>query len=169
MHHSGLSVKVAPEYDEISFVQRAAENETSYLQDSSTVLPPQEQLAGLDNPHIAKVYPKIWKLPSDNREYLILQLKNGVRIFFITNPETPLGSLAISFESGLYSDPIHLQGLAHFHEHMASMGSKKFPGSKSFREFMDQIGGSGNAETTPHSTTHWQFVPDKYIIELAQR
>ncbi len=38
-------------------------------------------------------------------------------------------ALALCVKVGSFSDPLELQGLAHFLEHMLFMGTKKFPGS----------------------------------------
>ena len=39
--------------------------------------------------------------------------------------------------SSSFSDPLEVQGLAHFLEHMVFMGSERFPGEDEFDEFVN--------------------------------
>lgn len=123
----------------------------------------------LSNINIAAINNRIWKLPSDNRTYVSVQLENGVGIFFIGDPTALNGGVSISFETGFFNDPVNLQGLAHFHEHMVLMGTKRYPGNKSLKEFTSGGGGFGNAETSNALMTFWYFISDSHVVELAKR
>lgn len=51
-----------------------------------------------------------------------------------------------------FSDPSHVQGLAHFLEHMVFMGSQRYPGEDEFDEFVSSHGGYTNAHTDAEET-----------------
>ncbi|XP_061158123.1 nardilysin-like isoform X2 [Syngnathus typhle] len=57
---------------------------------------------------------------------------------------------------GSFSDPADLPGLAHFLEHMVSMGSEKYPSENGFDAFLKKHGGSDNASTDCERTV-FQF------------
>lgn len=90
-------------------------------------------------------------------------------MFFASDQNESRGAFGVSFESGIFSDPIRLQGLAHFHEHMVSMGTKQYPDQKSFKEFHVLRRADVNAETHFFQTRFWSFIDDNYIVEVAKR
>ena len=63
--------------------------------------------------------------------------------------------------SSSFSDPLEVQGLAHFLEHMVFMGSERFPGEDEFDEFVSSHGGYTNAHTDAEETC--------YIFEIQVR
>lgn len=48
---------------------------------------------------------------------------------------------------GSFSDPLELQGLSHYLEHMLFMGSEKYPDENEYDSFLTKNGGSSNAFT----------------------
>ena len=60
----------------------------------------------------------IKKPVEDNREYLGLKLSNQLKVLLISDPETDICAASLSVQIGSLSDPWHVQGLAHFLEHM---------------------------------------------------
>lgn len=55
--------------------------------------------------------------------------------------------MTVNVAAGYFDDPATLPGLAHFLEHAVHLGSTKYPGSKSYKAFLAQHGGSSNAST----------------------
>ena len=61
---------------------------------------------------------------------------------------------ALSVGIGYYSDPLHLQGLSHYLEHMLFMGSEKYPDENDYDAFLSANSGSSNACTEEEATTY---------------
>ena len=66
---------------------------------------------------------------------------------------------------GCFSDPMELQGLAHFLEHMVFMGSKKYPSENEFDKFVSDHGGFDNAHTDCENTTFYFEVQRRYLAK----
>lgn len=62
-----------------------------------------------------------------------------------------------------FSDPLDIQGLAHFLEHMIFMGSKKYPNENEFDQFIKRAAGFDNAETDCEETFFYFEVAEKYL------
>ena len=69
----------------------------------------------------------------------------------------------LSIGMGCFSDPMELQGLAHFLEHMVFMGSKKYPSENEFDKFVSDHGGFDNAHTDCENTTFYFEVQRRYL------
>lgn len=65
------------------------------------------------------------KPQEDNREYVGIKLKNQLKLLLISDPETDISAASLSVHCGSLLDPVPLQGLAHFLEHLVFMGSEK--------------------------------------------
>ncbi|KAL5237826.1 hypothetical protein ACI65C_005236 [Semiaphis heraclei] len=88
------------------------------------------------------------KSKTDLREYRGLELKNGLNVLLISDPDTDISAASLSVAVGSQNDPKDLPGLAHFCEHMLFMGSsKKYPKENEFLQFIEQNGGYHNAHT----------------------
>ena len=61
----------------------------------------------------------------DDRAYRVIRLPNKLEALLVHDPETDKASAALNVNVGSFSDPEHLQGLAHALEHMLFMGTKK--------------------------------------------
>lgn len=67
---------------------------------------------------------------------------------------------ALSVGIGYYSDPLHLQGLSHYLEHMLFMGSEKYPDENDYDAFLSSNSGASNACTEEEATTyHFDCAP----------
>jgi len=53
------------------------------------------------------------------------------------------------------NEPKDLPGLAHFCEHMLSMGTEKYPKENEFSKFLSEHGGSCNAATSLENTMYY--------------
>ena len=69
---------------------------------------------------------------------------------------------------GSFSDPVHLQGLAHLCEHVLFTGSEAFP-NESYSAFLGAVGGSSNAFTSSEHTNFHFEVPAEYFGEALER
>lgn len=72
-----------------------------------------------------QIFTNIEKSKIDTRQYRGVRLSNGLRILLISDPKTDKSSAALDVNVGSLSDPIKLQGLSHFLEHMLFLGTEK--------------------------------------------
>ncbi|KAK9498642.1 hypothetical protein O3M35_003228 [Rhynocoris fuscipes] len=75
-----------------------------------------------------------------------------------------LAACSLTVGVGSFSDPINIQGLAHFLEHMLFMGSEKYPKENEFDAFIKKKGGSDNATTECEYTTFYFECQEKYLL-----
>ena len=94
------------------------------------------------------------KSPSDQREYNIFTLKNGIDVITVSDPDLVTSAATLSVGVGAFQDPEDAQGIAHFLEHMLFMGSKKFPEPNEYMQFIQENGGDTNAFTAAEQTTY---------------
>ena len=66
---------------------------------------------------------------------------------------------ALLVNVGSYHDPPHLQGLAHFLEHMLFLGTEAFPRENAYDAFLAQKGGDDNAFTEMEHTLYHYCIP----------
>lgn len=74
-----------------------------------------------------------------------------------------MAAAALCVGVGSFHDPEHLQGLAHFLEHMLFMGSEKYPRENSFDSYLNKHGGSDNAYTECERTVFKMEVHQKHF------
>lgn len=86
------------------------------------------------------------------KKTLKLQLKNGLKVYLISDPEADKSAAAMSIETGSWHDPENQPGLAHFLEHMLFLGNKKYPAPEHFQNFITTSGGMLNAYTASDHT-----------------
>ncbi|GAU94160.1 hypothetical protein RvY_05985 [Ramazzottius varieornatus] len=107
------------------------------------------------------VVDNIHKSPQDNRSYRGLVLPNDLKAIVISDPATEKAGVALDVNIGCMSDPWHLQGLAHFLEHMLFLGTKKYPEENAFEKFVSEHGGQYNAYTCEeHTNYHFDVAAD---------
>ncbi|CAM9812921.1 unnamed protein product, partial [Sphacelaria rigidula] len=73
----------------------------------------------------------------------------------IHDPDTDKEAAAMDVRVGQTSDPPHLQGTAHFCEHMLFMGTEKYPDENCYNAFLNNNGGSSNAFTSDEDTNYY--------------
>ncbi|KAL7536578.1 hypothetical protein ACHAXR_008597 [Thalassiosira sp. AJA248-18] len=66
---------------------------------------------------------------------------------------------ALLVNVGSYHDPPHLQGLAHYLEHMLFLGTQSFPTENAYDSFLSQQGGDDNAYTDMEHTLYHYCIP----------
>uniref|UniRef100_A0A131Z3S2 Metalloprotease n=1 Tax=Rhipicephalus appendiculatus TaxID=34631 RepID=A0A131Z3S2_RHIAP len=74
-----------------------------------------------------------------------------------------MAAAALCVGVGSFHEPDHLQGLAHFLEHMVFMGSSKYPRENFFDSFLNKHGGSDNAYTECERTVYKMEVHQKHL------
>nr|WP_269135162.1 insulinase family protein [Vibrio cincinnatiensis] len=101
--------------------------------------------------------------PNDSNRYRNLTLTNGLRVLLIHDSSAQKSAAALAVKVGHFDDPIERQGLAHYLEHMLFLGTKKYPKSGDFQQFISQHGGSNNAWTgTEHSCFFFDVSPNTF-------
>jgi secreted Zn-dependent insulinase-like peptidase len=100
----------------------------------------------------------------------------GARQSFYSNPSDStkrgnsyLAAASLCVGVGNYSDPSHIQGLAHVVEHMVFMGSSAYPVENDWDQFMAIAGGESNASTESERTTFHFSVPRESFEEGLDR
>tara|TARA_Y100000588_G_scaffold97447_1_gene105869 strand:+ start:66338 stop:69046 length:2709 start_codon:yes stop_codon:yes gene_type:complete len=106
---------------------------------------------------------------NDNRLYQPLTLPNGLRVLLVEDQDSQKAAAALTVNTGHFDDPWHRQGLAHFTEHMLFLGTKDFPASGEFHDFISHHGGSSNAWTgTEHSCYYFDVANEHYHQALTR-
>lgn len=107
----------------------------------------------------------ISKPETDGREYVFLELSNGLRVIVASDPdESSAAAAALTVQVGSVHEPRELAGLAHFCEHMVLHGTSSVYHytETPFAEFLKQHGGSHNGVTTMQQTCFaFEVHPDK--------
>lgn len=101
---------------------------------------------------------------NDDREYRLIRLANNLEALIISDPETDRASAALDVHVGNLSDPVtmttfkfyskrkgmliqndlekdHLEGLAHFCEHLLFMGTEKYPKENDYYSYLSEHSG----------------------------
>ncbi|ETW00362.1 hypothetical protein H310_07007 [Aphanomyces invadans] len=110
-----------------------------------------------------------FKSPNDRRLYRLTVLPNGLQVLLIQCQSggdlsfddgsvigvhgAAHGAACVTVEVGSFADPPHLQGLAHYVEHMLFLGSTKYPDENEFEAYLSTHGGYTNATTDCESTS----------------
>ncbi|KAH9525028.1 hypothetical protein Btru_000137 [Bulinus truncatus] len=106
---------------------------------------------------------QISKSAADTRHYRGLELKNGMKILLISDPETDKSSAAMDVHIGHLKDPKDLPGLAHFCEHMLFLGTEKYPEENEYNKFLNEHGGMSNAFTSLEHTNYYFDISPDYL------
>lgn len=95
------------------------------------------------------------KSPNDDRAYQSYTLKNGLKVLLVSDPDSTKAAAALDVAVGSGADPVGRQGLAHFLEHMLFLGTRKYPESGDYQEFISSHGGGHNAYTSFENTNYF--------------
>jgi len=106
---------------------------------------------------------EILKSPADSREYRAIQLDNGLKVMLISDATADRAAAALDVHVGSGNDPQDRQGLAHYLEHMLFLGTKKYPESGEYQQYISEHGGSNNAYTVLNHTNYFfNITPDHF-------
>ncbi|KAJ2748285.1 metalloprotease, partial [Coemansia nantahalensis] len=95
------------------------------------------------------------KSPSDEREYRLIRLPNGLVAMVVHGGDESMACASICVNIGSLADPPELQGLAHFCEHLLFLGTKKYPKENEYNEYLSAHGGYSNAYTDLENTCYY--------------
>lgn len=96
-------------------------------------------------------------------------LKNGINVFLVPQPEATSVAVELMVNAGSMHEKVSQEGLAHFFEHMAFKGTKKWPSTQGLARFLDGIGAIYNAYTGKEKTAYWiktapRFLPNNLEV-----
>ena len=91
----------------------------------------------------------------DNRQYMVMALSNGLRVLLISDPNSNISAAAMDIPAGSFNDPRDYEGLAHFCEHMLFIGTRKYPQTNQYSNYLQTHGGSDNAYTSTQNTNYY--------------
>ncbi|KAJ9184810.1 hypothetical protein P3X46_004498 [Hevea brasiliensis] len=105
----------------------------------------------------------IVKPRTDKRDYRRIVLKNSLEVLLISDPDTDKSAASMDVGVGYFSDPVGLEGLAHFLEHMLFYASEKYPLEGSYKKYIVENGGQCNASTSSeHTNYHFDVNSDRF-------
>jgi len=79
--------------------------------------------------------------------------------------EARMAAVCMAVGTGSFHSPPHLDGLAHYLEHVLFMGSEKYPKENGFDALLAQVGGSSNAYTDTERTVYHFTCPQHHLRE----
>lgn len=91
----------------------------------------------------------------DNREYCVITLENGIEALLIHDPDTDKSAASLDVRVGSYADPVGIEGLAHFCEHLLFMGTEAFPKENEYSQYLSAHSGHSNAYTASEHTNYY--------------
>ena len=95
------------------------------------------------------------KSPNDDRQYAAMLLGNHLQVVLVSDPTLETAAAALSLSPASAQNPETQLGLAHYLEHMLFLGTQKHPEPNGFSQFVQQNGGSDNAETYSDKTIYY--------------
>lgn len=101
--------------------------------------------------------------PNDDRQYRYFTLPNQLKVLLISDPSTEKCSACCDVHIGSLCDPINIQGLAHFLEHMLFMGTEKYPEENEYSVYITTHGGYSNAYTSQEDTVYYFDIQNDYF------
>ncbi|MBI3271267.1 MAG: insulinase family protein [Planctomycetes bacterium] len=99
------------------------------------------------------------------REYKALTLENGIKVFLVHDPEADHSGAALGVNAASMHDG-KTSGIAHFLEHMLFLGTKKYPESGAYTDYLSANDGSSNAYTG-YDLTNYHFEVKSEALEGA--
>ncbi|MCG9696298.1 insulinase family protein [Shewanella sp. Isolate11] len=111
----------------------------------------------------------ITKSPNDHRQYQFIQLDNEIRVLLVEDMQATQAAASMVVNVGHFDDPVSRPGMAHFLEHMLFLGTKKYPDSGEYHQFINQHGGSNNAWTGTEQTNFFFSVDSEVFEESLDR
>lgn len=85
------------------------------------------------------------------------------------NAKEKLAAVALCISVGSWFDPVKIQGLSHFLEHMIFMGSEKYPKENEFDQFISTNGGADNALTECEYTMFYFEIVEEHLAGAIDR
>ena len=114
-----------------------------------------------ENKEILGLNTNIQKPKTDKLNYGFKVLSNGIKVLLISDPDTKKCAAALGVNIGSLVDKKDEQGLAHFCEHLLTMGNKKYPAENEYGEYLTKNGGFSNAHTIDDKTIYYFIVSNE--------
>lgn len=100
----------------------------------------------------------------DNREYRLFEVSPcGLNVLVALDDKSDKSAAAMCINVGSQENPIEVQGLAHFLEHMLFMGTEKYPEENEYSDYLSQHGGHSNAFTSGLETNYFFDIQPQYL------
>ena len=100
---------------------------------------------------------------NDPRSFHCEVLDNGLSVVLVEDPEARESAASMYVGVGTQDDPLGLEGLAHFLEHMLFIGTEDYPEVDTLSQFVTQNGGKYNAFTSIAKTQYFfSIVPEAF-------
>lgn len=88
-------------------------------------------------------------------QYKLNLLKNNLRVLTVPMPSAESLTVTVWVKAGSRQEEDKISGLAHFLEHMAFKGGRKFQTARAISEIVDGMGAVNNAGTSKEWTNFW--------------
>ena len=88
--------------------------------------------------------------------YQHFTLSNGLNVYVIENPNTPIAVVNLLYDVGSKDEQEDKTGFAHLFEHLMFGGSVNIP---NFDDPLQKVGGENNAFTSPDITNYYLTIP----------
>lgn len=109
------------------------------------------------------------KSPNDHNSYRDIELKNGLQVLLVSDPDADKAAASMNVSVGSGDDPAGREGLAHFLEHMLFLGTEKYPEPGEYQQFIASHGGGHNAFTAFQDTNYFFDVQAKSLEPALDR
>lgn len=90
-------------------------------------------------------------------------LKNGLTLLTVPVDSAESVTVSIFVKAGSRYEPLKLNGISHFLEHLHFKGSRKYPSAKKLSETVDSIGGEFNANTGKEHTQYFIRAHNRHL------
>ncbi|KAJ2036402.1 metalloprotease [Coemansia sp. S16] len=108
----------------------------------------------------------IEKSGNDQRQYRLIRLPNNLTALCVQDVDAKEAATSLSVNVGSGANPVELQGLAHFLEHMLFLGTEKYPKEGEYDAYLSKNSGKCNAYTS-FIETNYYFAVENGALEGA--
>ncbi|KAJ2071715.1 metalloprotease [Coemansia sp. S155-1] len=97
----------------------------------------------------------IEKSGNDKNQYRLIRLPNNLTALCVQDVDAKEAAASLSVNIGSSANPVELQGLAHFLEHMLFLGTEKYPMEGDYKVYLARNSGKCNAYTSFTETNYY--------------
>ncbi|KAJ2251641.1 metalloprotease [Coemansia sp. RSA 455] len=97
----------------------------------------------------------IEKSSNDKNHYRLIRLPNNLTALCVQDLDAKEAAASLSVNIGSSANPVELQGLAHFLEHMLFLGTEKYPKEGDYKVYLARNSGKCNAYTSFTETNYY--------------
>ena len=103
------------------------------------------------------------------RQTAKIQLKNGLKVYLVSDKNADQSACALAVNVGSWNDPKKYPGMAHFVEHMLFSGTHAYPKENDYDTYIQDHGGQTNAFTDDDRTCYMFSINNNYFLEALDR